>query len=187
MEPIFKSIVFLPKTAIMSSEYTILDQPEETPALAIYDSIGGWLVLIAIGLVITPFTLGYGLFAELLPVFEEESWSYLTSPDSSVYHPLWKPLILFEVIGNIIFLLFVVVVNIYFFGRRRQLPLLIIIYYIGHLAFILTDNALAAQIPLIAEMDNNDSYQEIGRAILTVGIWVPYFLISKRVKGTFVH
>ena len=171
----------------MNPDPLILDQPDPQPTHPTYDSIGGWLILIAIGLVITPIRLGYSILVELLPVFEPETWNYLTSPDSPVYHHLWKPLIWFEVLGNAFFMAFAIVLMFFFFGKRKLLPRLFIIYLVSNLVFVLGDYYMASQIPMLGEMDMSDSFREIGRSILSVGIWVPYFLLSERVRGTFVH
>lgn len=173
----------------MNPEDQILDTPEPSkrrPATEYYDRIGGWLILVAIGLILSPFRLAYSLLVELLPALDAETWDYLTSPDSPVYHALWKPLIIFELLGNGLFLIFSVVLLYYFFSRKKELPRLIIIFYAANLLFILLDYLLAAQIPMVAEMDDGSTYREIGRSIVASAIWIPYFLLSERVKGTFI-
>lgn len=173
----------------MNPEDQILDipeQPERRHHVEQYDRIGGWLVLVAIGLIASPFRLGYSLLVELLPALDAETWGYLTDPSSPVYHVLWKPLIILELVGNALFLIFAVVLLYYFFSRKKELPRLIIIFYAANLLFILLDFYLASQIPMVAEIDNNDTYREIGRSVVSCAIWTPYFLLSERVKGTFI-
>lgn len=173
----------------MNPEDQILDIPdpaERRHHVEYYDRIGGWLILVAIGIIASPFRLGYSLVVELLPALDAETWDYLTNPDSPVYHVLWKPVIILELLGNSLFLIFSLVLLYYFFSRKKELPRLIIIFYAANLVFILIDHYLASQIPMVAEVDNSDTYREIGRSIISSAIWIPYFLLSERVKGTFV-
>lgn len=62
--------------------------------------IGGWLLLPAVGLVLTPFRMGVQFYRDLLPSLTPEIWHALTSPGSSAYHPLWGPLIICEMLLN---------------------------------------------------------------------------------------
>src|SRR5881397_2861005 len=63
--------------------------------------IGGWLILVVIGLVISPFRMGYFMLTQLWPIFRDGHWEELTTAGSPVYHHLWAPLIVFEVVTNL--------------------------------------------------------------------------------------
>jgi len=58
-----------------------------------YNSIGGWLIIVAIGLCLSPILQLLFIVRELLPIFTNGSWRVLTTPGSPAYHPLWGPLI----------------------------------------------------------------------------------------------
>ena len=75
-------------------------QPEPSSRDAGPVGLGGWLVLVALGLFITPLRVGAILQTDLLPIFTEGYWPLLTSPSSDAYHPLWAPLLIFETAGN---------------------------------------------------------------------------------------
>jgi hypothetical protein len=76
--------------------------------------LGGWLVLPAIGLVVTPFWILVTFVRDLLPVFDGDTWSLLTTRGSAVYHPALGPLLIFEVVANIFLIVFTIYV-IYLF------------------------------------------------------------------------
>jgi len=151
-----------------------------------YDKIGGWLILVAIGLIFAPIRLLVVLFKDLLPALSADTWSRLTTPGTEAYHPLWAPLLLFEVIGNCLFILSPIIIAVFFFQRRRFVPRLIIVLLLANLVFVTIDYFAADLIPFVAAQEDLGSLKELIRALIACAIWVPYFLVSKRVKGTFV-
>ncbi len=151
-----------------------------------YDKIGGWLILVAIGLIFTPIRLLVVIVKDLLPVLSGDTWSRLTTPGTESYHVLWAPLLIFEIVGNCLFVLFPIIVAIFFFQKRTFVPRLIIVLLLTNLIFVTIDYFAADLIPFIAKQEDMGSLIELLRVFIASLIWVPYFLISKRVKGTFV-
>jgi hypothetical protein len=147
--------------------------------------IGGWMILPVIGLILTPFMVGYTLWSNFLPVLEPETWAYLTTPDSEGYHALWTPLILYELIGNAVIGISAIVLLILMFKHHPALPACMVIYYVAALVFVVVDEIASTYIPAIGAQTDAASYRELGRSVRDVAIWVPYFLKSKRVKNTF--
>lgn len=152
-----------------------------------HKKIGGWLILVAIGLVLTPLRFLVVVVNDLLPVFSGETWSILTTPGTEAYHPFSATLLIFELIGNIAFVVFAIVVAIFFFKRRKIVPKLMIAFLFSNLAFVVIDYFVADSIPFIASQNDPESLRELIRVLIGCLIWVPYFLVSKRVKGTFVN
>lgn len=64
--------------------------------------LGGWLILPALGLIVTQFRMVSQFYRDMLPVLASETWNALTNSSSAAYHPLWGPLIVFEVIANLL-------------------------------------------------------------------------------------
>jgi hypothetical protein len=151
-----------------------------------YDKIGGWLILVAIGLIFSPIRLIVVLVKDLLPALSGDTWSRLTTPGTEAYHPLWAPLLLFEVIGNCLFIVFPIVIAVFFFQKRRFVPQLIIVLLLSNLVFVAIDYFAADLIPFVAAQEDMGSLVELIRVLIASAIWVPYFIVSKRVQGTFV-
>jgi uncharacterized protein DUF2569 len=149
--------------------------------------LGGWLILIAIGLIATPFKLGKFVVVDILPVFQGETWSALTVPGTETYHPLWGPLLTFELIGNCAFIAFAIALLFPFFGKRASFPKLITIFWITNLLFVGGDAMLGNLIPLVAAQDDPTTRLEIIKTVIACAIWIPYFRVSRRVKNTFVN
>ena len=106
---------------------------------------------------------------------------------SEAYHPLWQPLLIFELVFNILSLVFSILMVILFFQKRYTFPKIYIIYLFTTLAGLTIDYFVARAIPFIREQKTaKDSAEIIGYGISVV-IWGLYFLKSQRVKNTFVE
>ncbi len=151
-----------------------------------YDKIGGLLILVAIGMVLAPIRILLMTVKNLFPAFSKQIWSLLTTPGARAYHPLWKPLLIGELVGNILFLGFSVLIAVFFFQRRRSVPKLAVTFLLANLLFVVIDYYAVGLIPVAATADVGTK-QEIIRTLIVCLIWVPYWLVSKRVKGTFVR
>jgi hypothetical protein len=149
--------------------------------------LSGWLVLIGLGLVITPFRLAIYLLQTFPPIFRDSTWRVLTTPGSAPYHPLWAPLLLAEIAINLLCIVISIYLLFLFFQKSWRFPKVYIIFLIVNLGFIVTD-AFAVRI-ILPERPILDpgTAREFGRSLFGVIIWVPYLLLSKRVRNTFVR
>jgi hypothetical protein len=158
------------------------------PALsANLEGIGGWLVLVGLGLALAPIQLGGALITSYLPIFTGQAWSALTTPGTAAYHWMWKPLLLIELFGSVFLLIWAVALLFLFFGRKRIFPSLVIAFYAANLLLVLLDFVAVSAIPAVAAELDARSVLQLVKSILFCGIWIPYFLISERVKKTFTQ
>ncbi|MBT2291765.1 DUF2569 domain-containing protein [Paenibacillus albidus] len=151
------------------------------------NGLGGWMVLVQIGLYLSVIRLLFLIFSTTIPSFQPDLWDVLTSPDSSVYDPLWKPALIFEAVVNVTFVLFSIFLLVQMYRKKATFPRWIIFYYVTNLIVLIIDYVLLANIELVQQMNEGGSMQDIGRLIISCAIWVPYFLRSKRVRNTFVN
>ena len=150
--------------------------------------IGGWLLLVVLGLCISPVRIGLLLYQTHLPFFSDGSWDAVTSPSSEIYHPLWAPLIVFEVVGNLALIAFAMITLYFLLTKSRRTPTIAISWFLAALVFVVADFFFADLIPAIADQPTDyESVKEVARAAIRAAIWVPYFLVSKRVKATFTR
>jgi len=63
---------------------------------------------------------------------------------------------------------------------------LVIMLLLSNLVFVAIDYFAADLIPFVAAQEDIGSLTELIRVFIGCVIWVPYFLVSKRVKATFV-
>jgi hypothetical protein len=144
------------------------------------EGLSGWLVLVAIGLVISPLMILSNTVTNNLPV--------LTNPRLHAFletHPSLEGLIVFEIATNLIFVAVLVALNFLFFKKKRSFPTYMILYLCLHL-IVDGGDAVAAHV-VLPSVPVADPLQAITRSFLAASIWIPYFLVSRRVKVTFVH
>ncbi len=148
--------------------------------------IGGWLILIAIGLIFTPIVILIGLVEE--PGFYDAyTWSTLWNTDGIQGKP-YVILVAFELIFNLVRIIFSLIVIVLFFERRSSVPRLMVILFAGTAAFIILDALAAYGIngDIYTSEEDYETAKEIIMSLVRAAIWIPYFLISTRVKETFV-
>jgi len=150
--------------------------------------IGGWLILPSLGLLISPFVLIVQLMGIVRSVFAPGVWAALTSPGSPAYHPLWGPLLIFEMAWNVGYLSFFIWVGWKFFAKKREAPKLFSIALAAVPVSQTLDAGLMMLIPAAAaEITLPHPYVDIAKSTLQAVIWISYFHLSKRVQNTFVN
>ena len=83
--------------------------------------LGGWLILVGIGVVISPFRILLTLVQTFKPILEDGTWEAITTIGSDAYHPLWETVIIGEMTFNIVmvilwaYLVYLFLVNTIFF------------------------------------------------------------------------
>ncbi|MDH5682562.1 MAG: DUF2569 family protein, partial [Spirochaetota bacterium] len=93
-----------------------MENTEKSPS-----GLGGWLILPIIGLFLAPFRTGHFIITTLAPIFRASEWSSLTTPGNPKYYYLWAPLIIFELLGNIIIIFFAVTLIFFMFTKSHRL------------------------------------------------------------------
>jgi len=154
---------------------TSLDSPK---------GLGGWLILVGIGVVIGPFYVLAGL-KEDASVYSLEQWQALTVPSGVSYHPGWAPALILTLLGNLTLVAYGLLLTALFFEKRRTFPRLFIIFLLFRAAVVL-GSGLIQLIPN-AESGSQDLHSEITRTVVACGIWIPYMRMSRRVRATFVN
>jgi len=149
--------------------------------------LGGWLILVGIGVLVAPFKTGAVLINTFLPIFSHGMWAILTDPTSNAYHPLWGPYILSEVITNIGLLAASSYMILLFFKKSKSFPKWFMTISVLSLLIIIVDTFAVKLILPGKPVVNLAFIENTTTAFVTCLIWVPYMLVSKRVKSTFVQ
>jgi len=160
------------------------DTARENPRLC---GLRGWLILVGIGVVISPLIQIVSFAQNIEVYFSLDAWHHVADPGGAGYHPLFGPLLMFEMPGNQTLIAMSFLTLYLYFAKRSLFPKVFIICSILTLVFLLTDSIISRQIPMIAEDPDFDQGREITRAFLRCVIWCPYMLRSRRVRATFVN
>jgi hypothetical protein len=149
--------------------------------------LGGWLMLVALGLIITPLRTGYMLTSIYMPIFQDGQISVFIDSGSEYYNPGLFLLLLAEIIFNLLTVAGSLLLLYLFFNRKKAFPG----WYIGLMIFslvgIFVDAVLSGFIFPEEAMFDPDTISELTKSLVGAGIWIPYMLKSVRVKNTFIR
>jgi hypothetical protein len=138
--------------------------------------IGGWLILPAIGTVISVGLSGYAALQSILTLQGVAGKSL----PAGLLAFIWVELACQVAIGVGWIYAIVLLVK-----HKRQFPRAFIALLAISLLFNILDIIVAAS-AYNAPADPND-IRTIVRSVLALAIWAPYMLVSKRVRNTFVN
>lgn len=146
----------------------------------LYDQIGGWLILPLLAFLLTPFVVS--IFLINTGYFNTAIWNVFQGTTSNIPYKL---LLAFEFTGNVIVITLSVVCAIFMVQRKAMLPLFAVGFYLFNFVFVLFDFLLLYAIPNLAAPASNEVFTVI-RAFVSAAVWVPYFMLSSRVRQTFI-
>jgi len=139
------------------------------------NGIGGWLVLVAIGLAVSPFVMLDGVYADLRVLTGDRYQPGLAA------RPGLAGLVMFESITNTLFLAAVVCLNFLLYQRKCAFPTAMVVYFSAKIVWILLDHLMALR------YNPHSDWTALLRTLVAGVIWIPYFLQSQRVEATFVN
>jgi Protein of unknown function (DUF2569) len=160
---------------------------EPSPVQPALVGLRGWLALVGFGLVVAPVRLSIDIFRTYAPIFRDDTWSALTTPASEAYNPLWATLLTFEILIGVIFVAALLLLLALFFKRSRLFPTVFIATLLADPVVVLIDAWLGSFILVDETVLDPATTQELGRLVVRAIIWVPYALVSERVRNTFVE
>lgn len=150
------------------------------------NGLGGWLILVGIRIVIAPIRMLATLIPTYIPIFQKGTWKALTTVGSDSYTPYFGSLIIGEIAFNAVLMAASIYLIYLFFSKHYFFPKLFIGIVASSLAFILTDAWIATFIFPGEPIFDPDTTKEFTRSLIYCLVWIPYMLISKRVRATFV-
>jgi hypothetical protein len=151
------------------------------------EGIGGWLILVAIGLIISPVKLGFLLVDTYPTVFSSGLWEALTTPGSEHHDPLLASMLMGEIVANVGMLLVSLYIIYLFFSRKKCFPAWYIGNAIFYLIYVFADAYTLGLMVDGEQVAARDTVKVLVLVTVSVVIWVSYMLVSVRVKATFTR
>ncbi len=160
---------------------------ESSPDAARLHGLGGWLILVGFGLCVNFVWRLTFLAKNWRGFFSNAAWQAVAVPGAEHYHSLYGPLLIFEVLGNVIFTALNILAIGLFFTKRRIFPKVYITLMIGTALFFLVDEIAGNAIPYEAQQSRGTPLRTVVRSVVQAILWSSYILKSKRVKATFIR
>ncbi|SEL40548.1 DUF3857 domain-containing protein [Parapedobacter koreensis] len=146
-----------------------------------YERVGGWLILPLLTFLVSPVVISISLITS--GYFDAAIWNGHQGAPSNIP---FKLLIAFELTGNLIIMGLSVICAIFMLKRKAMLPPLAIGFYLLNFVFVLFDFLLPQVIPGLKASPIGDVSSVI-KAFVFAAVWIPYFMLSSRVRETFVN
>lgn len=150
--------------------------------------IGGLLIVIAVALCLSALQNLAFFLGSVAPILRRSLWDPLTDPQSLRYHPQWKAFLIYQAVVSFCFAAANILTLVLFFQRRRLFPR-VIVFLIPVLFLLgLVTHFWSGLIPAVSA---STEYGKEGHAFIVkfigLHVWIPYFLLSKRVEETFIN
>ena len=158
----------------------------ETSSQAPLGGFGGWLPVVGISIV-------FGLIGVIAntytysQIFSDGTWEALTTPGTDVYNPLWAPVIIGQLIFNSALALAYICLICLCFTKHYLFPKVCIASMAVTLVYIPLRGWVGTFVVPDKLMFDPETTEEFTRTLTGAVIWIPYMLVSKRVKATFVE
>jgi len=146
--------------------------------------IGGWLMVMAIGVFISPLNIFNGLIKA--SIFSNSMWLQLDKATNATHNvSILQLLLVTELASQIAMLVFSLLLVSLFYNKRDTFPKAMIAFLACSLTFNVLDN-LACNYIFEKKSWDTENIRQILQSFLAAAIWIPYLMRSERVKETFV-
>jgi hypothetical protein len=168
----------------------VVQEPQPPPESALAregpEGLGGWLILVGLGLLVSPIRLVIFIAQTYVPLVRDGTLQALATPGSESFRPVFAALIVVEALANIFCLGFAIWLIVLFFQKSRRFPLRYVTLAALSVAIILADSFAISALELGSPWDA-EGMQELIRSLIGLCVWGPYMYISTRVENTFVQ
>ncbi|MFA7946335.1 DUF2569 domain-containing protein [Pseudomonas brenneri] len=150
------------------------------------NGLKGWLLLVMVGLFISPLRIIYEVFPAYYSFFMTEGvFEYVTTPGAEGYLPYFLTFLVSEMLFNTLLVLAYAYLLYLFFTKSYLFPQLFIVVIFASVIFIPLDAWLGSFFDSSISIDNPEIKKEMIGSLISACIWVPYMVVSKRVRATF--
>jgi hypothetical protein len=149
--------------------------------------LGGWLILVGLGVVISPLRIFFEGASIFGPLLRDNVLQDVADPNSSSYVAYLAEFIYLEMFFNVIFGIWAILNLVWFFSQSTRFPAAFRYFLLANLVFLVGDTFLSTNFMPSNEAFDAATVKSIMQSAIATAIWVPYTIVSKRVKNTFVN
>ena len=155
-----------------------------------YSSIGGWLVLLGIGVTLNPLLLLYAVYSEYSTEMNVNYLVYFFDPESSYFNPIKGYYAYFIAAANTCLFVFSILIVIVFFQKKTQFRLYFVIFRTFNSVFLIVNLIILYQFygdstDISERVLLNKETTSMIKVLVQSCIWVPYIWFSERSRFTF--
>lgn len=151
------------------------------------EGLGGWLILVAIGLFSRPFMLLAVIVDSHGAYFNHAVWQELTTPGGTAYQPHYAVIGAVELACNLGLMVFAITLIALFFRRSYLFPRAIQAFFFLQVLVAVFGVWAMNTLTTVSADDRAEAIKTLAQTCLAAVIWVPYFYISRRVRRTFIR
>jgi len=148
------------------------------PPAADLKGLGGWLIVVAVGLLLAPFAYVGNIVTDY-PLLSGSG-----SQNPFIAEPPFGHLVAVEIGISTAFVAALIALNVLFYSKKRAFPAWMIVFLVAQLSVSVL--LYLAVVVVVPSLDATPVLAQLVRPLLAALIWIPYFRLSKRVKATFV-
>ncbi|PSL35618.1 DUF3857 domain-containing protein [Chitinophaga ginsengisoli] len=146
--------------------------------------IGGWLVLMGIGVFTSPLNIFNGLLKA--SIFNNSMWQQLDKATNATHNlSILQLLLVTELASQIAMLVLSLLLVSLFYKKRDTFPRAMIFFLACNLTINVLDN-LACNYIFEKKGWDRENIMQIVQSFVAAAIWIPYLMMSERVKETFI-
>ena len=164
------------------------EENNEKEDISQYKGLGGWLILVIIGL-FSMVAMEVYYFFESIALFKDDTIRAFIDYSGALGN-LFK----IEMVVGILFLIFAIYLILLFFQKSKKFPKYYIILLVASVIWPILEYIIWFSLPVdsnefrqIINETLSEEVPEIGRGIITMFVWGLYMIKSKRVKATFIE
>lgn len=155
-----------------------------------YGTIGGWLVLLGIGITLNPLLLLYAIYSEYSTEMNVNYLIYFFDPESTYFNPIKGYYAYFIAAANTCLFVFSILVVVVFYQRKTQFRLYFVVFRTFNSVFLIINLIILYSF----YGDSSDISERVLlskettsmiKVVLQTCIWIPYVWYSERSRYTF--
>lgn len=167
-------------------------KPNESIYINKYSSIGGWLILVGIGVTLTPIGLLASLYSEYHAEMDVNYIVYFFNIESDYFSPLIGYFTFFIAFINSLMCAFSIFILIIFYQKKASFRLYFSLFKLFNCLFLILDvivlyNIYGNSSDMAERTMLSSQTTTMMRVLIQSCIWVPYVWFSERSKHTFTR